>query len=181
MTATTDYGEVSRRISGELGVSVQPHPAARVQGGCSNDCFRWQTGDGPIFVKIAAADAVQGFESETAGLDELRGANAVLVPRVLACGVAGTHAYLALQWLDLGAATGSSAGRLGEQLALQHRRTAESFGWHRDNTFDPAVYYADREVDIAMTRLFGGFGTSFYAVHESAWPLDPGAERRRAL
>ena len=31
--------------------------------------------------------------------------------------------------------------------------------------FDPAVYFGDREADIAMTRLFGGFGPSFYTAY----------------
>ena len=44
--------------------------------------------------------------------------------------------------------------------------------------FDPAVYYGDRESDIAMTRLFGGFGRAFYDAYESAWPLDSGHEPR---
>ena len=44
--------------------------------------------------------------------------------------------------------------------------------------FDPAVYYGDREADIAMTRLFGGFGPEFLAAYNKAWPLDVGFERR---
>ncbi len=44
--------------------------------------------------------------------------------------------------------------------------------------FDPAVYYGDRESDLAMTRLFGGFGPEFYAGYEDAWPLDDGAGAR---
>jgi fructosamine-3-kinase len=47
--------------------------------------------------------------------------------------------------------------------------------------FDPAVYYGDRETDIAMTELFGGFGGGFYAAYEEAWPLDPGYRMRRTL
>ena len=47
--------------------------------------------------------------------------------------------------------------------------------------FDPAVYYGDRETDIAMTRLFGGFGSAFYAAYQSTWPLDPGFEMRLPL
>jgi protein-ribulosamine 3-kinase len=47
--------------------------------------------------------------------------------------------------------------------------------------FDPAVYYGDREVDLAMTRLFGGFPSEFYFAYESAWPLDPGYRERRDL
>jgi len=47
--------------------------------------------------------------------------------------------------------------------------------------FDPAVYYGDRETDIAMTRLFGGFGQAFYTAYQSTWPLDPGAGTRASL
>ena len=47
--------------------------------------------------------------------------------------------------------------------------------------FDPAVYFGDREADIAMTRLFGGFGPAFYSAYQSAWPLDAAAGTRRTL
>ena len=47
--------------------------------------------------------------------------------------------------------------------------------------FDPAVYYGDRETDIAMTRLFGGFGNAFYREYERAWPLTPGSAERLEL
>jgi fructosamine-3-kinase len=44
--------------------------------------------------------------------------------------------------------------------------------------FDPAVYYGDREADLAMTRLFGGFGPAFYEAYEITWPLPDGAAGR---
>jgi protein-ribulosamine 3-kinase len=47
--------------------------------------------------------------------------------------------------------------------------------------FDPAVYYGDREADIAMTRLFGGFGHAFYTTYQSTWPLDAAAGTRSTL
>jgi protein-ribulosamine 3-kinase len=47
--------------------------------------------------------------------------------------------------------------------------------------FDPAVYYGDREVDLAMTRLFGGFPSEFYLAYENAWPLAPGHRERTGL
>jgi len=47
--------------------------------------------------------------------------------------------------------------------------------------FDPAVYYGDRETDLAMTRLFGGFGKAFYEAYESTWPLQPGHRERNDL
>jgi fructosamine-3-kinase len=47
--------------------------------------------------------------------------------------------------------------------------------------FDPAVYVGDREADIAMTHLFGGFDASFYRAYEEEWPLPDGHELRRDL
>jgi fructosamine-3-kinase len=47
--------------------------------------------------------------------------------------------------------------------------------------FDPAVYHGDRETDLAMTRLFGGFGVGFYRAYESAAPLPAGAALRTEL
>jgi protein-ribulosamine 3-kinase len=47
--------------------------------------------------------------------------------------------------------------------------------------FDPAVYYGDRESDIAMTMLFGGFGKAFYDAYEKSWPMAPGHEQRLKL
>ena len=47
--------------------------------------------------------------------------------------------------------------------------------------FDPAVYYGDRETDIAMTRLFGGFGAAFYEAYEACWPLPDGHRERQHL
>jgi fructosamine-3-kinase len=47
--------------------------------------------------------------------------------------------------------------------------------------FDPAVYYGDREGDIAMTRLFGGFSAAFYSAYEASWPLPSSARARTDL
>lgn len=47
--------------------------------------------------------------------------------------------------------------------------------------YDPAPYFGDRETDLAMTELFGGFSTQFRAAYEAVWPLDAGYGRRRRL
>ena len=47
--------------------------------------------------------------------------------------------------------------------------------------FDPAVYYGDRETDLAMTELFGGFNADFYAAYQAVYPLDDGYETRKVL
>jgi fructosamine-3-kinase len=45
--------------------------------------------------------------------------------------------------------------------------------------FDPAVYVGDREADLAMTELFGGFPKDFHAAYRAAWPLEDGYRVRR--
>jgi fructosamine-3-kinase len=47
--------------------------------------------------------------------------------------------------------------------------------------FDPAVYFGDREADLAMTELFGGFDTNFYKAYDADWPRDIGYEARKSL
>ncbi|MFW6021129.1 MAG: fructosamine kinase family protein [Guyparkeria sp.] len=47
--------------------------------------------------------------------------------------------------------------------------------------FDPATYRADREAEIAMTELFGGFSPGFYRAYQAHLPLDPGYRTRKTL
>jgi protein-ribulosamine 3-kinase len=44
--------------------------------------------------------------------------------------------------------------------------------------YDPAVYFGHREMDIAMTRLFGGFQPAMYPAYNSELPLEKGWENR---
>jgi len=44
--------------------------------------------------------------------------------------------------------------------------------------FDPAVYYGHREMDLGMSKLFGGFDGRFYEAYNEAYPLEPGWEDR---
>jgi len=47
--------------------------------------------------------------------------------------------------------------------------------------YDPAFYYGDREADLAMTYVFGGFTPGFYASYQSAFPLDDGFAVRKTF
>jgi fructosamine-3-kinase len=46
---------------------------------------------------------------------------------------------------------------------------------------DPAVYYGDREAELAMCRLFGGFPADFLAAYDESWPPAPGRDERIPL
>jgi len=47
--------------------------------------------------------------------------------------------------------------------------------------FDPAIYYGDRECDLAMTELFGGFSSHFYAAYNDVYPLEQDQQQRKQL
>jgi len=47
--------------------------------------------------------------------------------------------------------------------------------------FDPASYYGDREVDIAMTELFGTLPQDFYQGYQSISAIPPGYEKRKHI
>lgn len=46
---------------------------------------------------------------------------------------------------------------------------------------DPAIYYGHREMDLAFSKLFGGFDAVFYESYESVFPIEPEFERRMAI
>jgi len=46
---------------------------------------------------------------------------------------------------------------------------------------DPACYYGQREADLAMTELFGGFGPDFYDAYREAWPIPAGSFERTKI
>ena len=59
-----------------------------------------------------------------------------------------------------------------------------NYGWDDQGNpviFDPASYYGDREADIAMTELFGGFSARFYHAYNETMPLDKDYQTRKTL
>jgi fructosamine-3-kinase len=167
-------------------------PATRVHGGSINTCYRWEGAAGPIFVKLAALDQREAFAAEAAGLETLRRAAALRVPRVLGVGASGSNSWLALEWIPFGMRSRAAEVLLGELFRTYQPQPSLLHGdlwggnWATDDRgrpvlFDPAVYYGDREADLAMTRLFGGFGAEFYSAYQATWPLDPGWSTRVEL
>ena len=59
------------------------------------------------------------------------------------------------------------------------RGNAGTLGDDAPVIYDPAVHYADRECDLAMAHLFGGFDEAFFRAYEEAWPLPTGYQTRR--
>lgn len=255
---------VAAAIARATGERLAATKVAALGGGCINRAYRLEAGSGRWFIKLNAAARLAMFEAEAAGLAEILATRTLRAPRPICAGIAGSDAFLALEWLELDGGDRAGAARLGEALAAMHRHVAPRHGWHRDNTigttpqrntpagdwiafwraerlgfqlelaarngfrgrlqslggkllhrcpalfagyrpqpallhgdlwggnaaftaagepvvFDPAVYYGDREADLAMTELFGGFGAAFYAAYRDAFPLDPGYAVRKTF
>ncbi len=225
--------------------------AEPVSGGCIHRCYRVTSAKRHHFLKLNDARYADAFAAEADGLAALRNSG-LRAPEPLAHGIAGDHAYLLLEFLELRSKSDFAA--LGRILATAHHKPGPRFGWERDNyigatpqrngwcddwaefwrerrlhpqielarskgfdvempalgllkghkpqpsllhgdlwsgnagftaqgpvVFDPAVYYGDREADLAMTELFGGFPREFYRAYNEAFPLDAGYEKRKHL
>lgn len=254
-------------ISAAIGLATQQpfHEAKRIRigGGCINQTFCVTGRDGRrFFIKLNTTGSLTMFQAEAAGLNALAATQTIRVPHAITCGVTGSNAFMALEYLGLNA-HGDSA-LFGEQLAALHRSPQKQFGFAQDNfigstsqpntqttdwlafwrerrlgfqlrlaaqkghadrlrslgeklldalpnffagysptpsllhgdlwsgnhgylgdgtpvIFDPAAYCGDRESDIAMTELFGGYPANFYAAYRATWPLDSGYTTRRDL
>jgi fructosamine-3-kinase len=253
---------LSRHITDATGAPFQACRQRSVGGGCINSAYVVEDGRQRYFVKTNTIDKAAMFAAEAAGLQAILASRTLRAPQPICHGVAGGHAYLVLEFIDMGNGGGHSAALLGEQLAAMHRVTASRHGWDIDNTigatpqintwrddwirffgehrlrfqidlaarngyslqtkgerlidrlpdfftayqaqaallhgdlwggnwgedlqgkpviFDPAPYYGDRETDLAMTELFGGFPAPFYAAYAAAYPLDAGYATRKDL
>lgn len=260
--------EIWRHIEGHITRALgRPFVIERqrgVGGGCISSAYVVAGTGGRCFVKLNRAGMAAMFAGEAEGLREIAATGTLRVPRPLCWGTAGDSAYLAMEYLDLGADGARAAAALGRQLAAMHRVTGDTFGWKMDNhigatpqlntphtgwatfwrerrlgyqlelasangyggrllergerlreclpaffdgyspspsllhgdlwsgnwaadgrgapvVFDPAVYYGDREADIAMTELFGGFPAAFYQAYRAEYPLDSGYPVRKGL
>ena len=83
-------------LEAATGLRFRGAPQRLAVGGGFATGERWESDSGPVFVKTAARKRLPLFEAEAAGLRELASAAALRVPTVLAVGLAGSQAYLAL-------------------------------------------------------------------------------------
>lgn len=248
----------------QLSVKLQIIHAERIHGGDINETFRMDTSQGRFFLKLN--DAVKHpemFTRELCGLEELRQAEVITVPRPVCSGVAGNRAFLVSEFVEKGAAAPDFWENFAASMARMHQQTRPWFGLNTSNyigsikqyntpyanwavfyamnrlmplakmaydnhrldaslmqklekvcrklpelfpeeppallhgdlwsgnflvaqngracIFDPAVYYGHREMDMAMTRLFGGFDTRFYYTYQAIHPLEQGWQERLPL
>jgi fructosamine-3-kinase len=256
--------EIADALSQQLSVKIQIIQAERIHGGDINETFRLNTNEGVWFLKLNDARRFPDmFLRERDGLDVLRNAGVINVPRPVLHGQAGTAAFLVTEFCERGTAAPDFWENFAAAIARLHQQTQPYFGlgaanyigslkqyntsysnwavfyafnrlmplarsaydmhrldkgmmqqmeslckrlpqlfpeeppallhgdlWSgnfmvgsngRATIFDPAVYYGHREMELAMTRLFGGFDTRFYYTYQAIRPLVAGWQQRIGL
>ena len=116
---------IEASIAAASGVAFRIGAAAPASGGCIHDSFRID-GDGErYFVKTNTAGLADAFAAEADGLAALIAAG-MRAPQPLGHGVAASHAYLVMEYLDL---TGRGDwAAMGRALAAMHRAAGKQTG-----------------------------------------------------
>lgn len=226
-----------------------------------NNCRKIKVGETNYFLKWGnAGEYPKMFEYEKEGLLALAQYSGLKIPNVILSYEGEKHSFLLLEWLDEGRVGNGFWENFALNLAKQHKKSFEKFGWNTDNyigrlsqrnhwdgvwndffwthriepqlkiarnngladrsdaqlfedlyykmddlvptespsllhgdlwkgnfmvnqnglacVFDPAVYYGNREVDLAMCMLFGGFPNEFFAAYQQAFPMEKGWDER---
>ena len=175
----------------EQQIRQQADPGFRLQhkehlpGGCIDETWKISGNSSEWFVKTSTAGgALTYFQREAEGLRALAEAG-LNTPEVIGYGEHDGTAWLRLPYVDMGGGQACQAALGQQQPSLLHGDLwSGNAACGRDGqpvVFDPACYYGDRETDLAMTELFGGFSSDFYQAYQQVWPLDAGYRQRKPL
>jgi protein-ribulosamine 3-kinase len=121
---------VAADIARATGRSFAVGDARPVTGGCIHRAFAIAGGSSRYFVKTNDARYRDAFAAEVGGLDAILAAG-IRAPRPVCHGTDGTHAWLVMEFVELGAPP--APARLGAQLAQLHAAHGETYGWSRGN------------------------------------------------
>lgn len=246
-----------------LGPLVHLNSSSLIAAGNHNQGIRLDTSEGVFFLKMNFDHEKDILTKEAEGLDILRDATFLQVPKTFGSGRIGDYNYLLSEFVPTGRYHLDYWESLGLGLAHLHMTSANQFGLGNDNfiaslsqknlssddwtdffiqqrlepllgkayfdrlipleflkkfqsiypliqsvfprekpallhgdlwsgnvlcnqsgepcLIDPAVYFGHREMDLAFSRLFGGFDEKFYQAYEDIFPLEPEFKSRMGL
>jgi fructosamine-3-kinase len=147
---------LATHLEASLGPIIEAVP---VSGGDISQAARVKlAGGAQLLVKWHSSSPSGLFTAEQRGLELLRAVGTLRVPKVVAHreAVAGCPAFIAIEWLDLGAKSGQSAEALGTGLAAQHRVLAPSFGLDHSNFIGAKGLLPgdrSRRLEVLLARL----------------------------
>jgi protein-ribulosamine 3-kinase len=126
-----DWRSLEQKLAGQLQLPLCGAKSTPLAGGDINLAFRLDCGSYRFFVKLNRADREPMFVAEREGLEALRSSQTIRVPEVHLTGNDGEHAYIVMEYIELGGAVDND--RLAQALAAMHGRVQSRFGFHCDN------------------------------------------------
>lgn len=115
-----------------------------VSGGSINASYKLNTQSGNFFAKLNDAGAYPGmFEKEKKGLELLKGAGELFIPKVISTGEVGTQSYILMEHVDSDVSHPSFWSEFGKSLARLHKHSNEEFGLDHDNYIGSLPQYND--------------------------------------
>ena len=134
MTDEILLGELSTALSCQSGVKIHINCAEKIPGGDINETYKLSTSDGALFLKMNDANVYPDmFQRELNGLNTLRSANAISVPRPLAYGAVGNKGFLVTEFLEKGGANPDFWENFAASLSRMHRNTQTYYGFPETN------------------------------------------------
>ncbi len=123
----------------------------QITGGCINDAYKIKTAKGRIyFLKINNSPQPQMFESEAAGLLELKKANAINVPEVIHV----STNFLLLEYIPKGVKNKNFWEMFGRSFAMLHKFTASSYGFYTDNFLGSNIQINHPGTSLTWSEFF---------------------------
>ena len=132
-----DWQSLAASLAEQLQLPTGEVRATPVCGGSINQAWRLELGNSQFFVKLNRPDRLAMFDAERAGLEAIRQSAALRVPEVFLTGQMNGHAFIAMEFIDLGGQL--DAGRFGVALAALHNSFNDQFGFAGDNTIGSSV------------------------------------------
>ena len=129
---SSDWQVVQQLLVDKTGEKIGRLEASPVSGGDINRAYRLSDGQQHFFIKTNKRERLPMFEAEMHGLDEIQRSNSIRAPRAIACGIAGSQAFIVMEYLELSGR--SDPVRLARRLATMHLCTQDQFGFSIDNT-----------------------------------------------
>jgi protein-ribulosamine 3-kinase len=126
-----DWRLLERKLAGQLQLPLCGAKSTPLAGDDINLAFRLDCGSYRFFVKLNRADREPMFVAEREGLEALRSSQTIRVPEVHLTGNDGEHAYIVMEYIELGGAVDHD--RLAQALAAMHGCVQSCFGFHCDN------------------------------------------------
>ncbi|HEY8219040.1 MAG TPA: fructosamine kinase family protein, partial [Methylobacter sp.] len=96
-----NWHAIVQQIESATGQPFRLTKAWPLSGGDINAAYRLQGDNVSFFVKLNTPDRFSMFEAEAAGLEALNQAQAIRVPKFIACGQTPDYAFLVLEYIDL--------------------------------------------------------------------------------